>query len=194
MFTKPKYRSLWFPDSLWDLLALPSDLVFLTMVSSSLRTIICCATVITMCFPVLSFVQFDRRKRLEYRYDRFQRTSLFSPLCGLHSPPRDKVSKMFYHAYDAYLDHAFPYDELRPLTCDGVDTWGRWASLNLRRGHFWNRMYRWSSVFLARFPPEGTFSKIPALKFASWVFHRESSGVLGCFQGVCRRLTLRLLD
>uniref|UniRef100_A0A8C7DCU8 alpha-1,2-Mannosidase n=1 Tax=Oncorhynchus kisutch TaxID=8019 RepID=A0A8C7DCU8_ONCKI len=31
---------------------------------------------------------------------------------------------MFYHAYNSYLDHAYPYDELRPLTCDGQDTWG----------------------------------------------------------------------
>lgn len=34
---------------------------------------------------------------------------------------------MFYHAYDSYLHNAFPYDELRPLTCNGVDTWGRLA-------------------------------------------------------------------
>lgn len=34
---------------------------------------------------------------------------------------------MFYHAYSSYLDNAFPYDELRPLTCDGQDTWGRWG-------------------------------------------------------------------
>lgn len=33
---------------------------------------------------------------------------------------------MFYHAYNSYLDNAFPYDELRPLTCDGQDTWGRY--------------------------------------------------------------------
>lgn len=32
---------------------------------------------------------------------------------------------MFYHAYEHYLESAFPYDELRPLTCDGHDTWGR---------------------------------------------------------------------
>lgn len=32
---------------------------------------------------------------------------------------------MFNHAYSGYLNYAYPYDELRPLTCDGVDTWGR---------------------------------------------------------------------
>ncbi|MEE6511785.1 hypothetical protein FKM82_018553 [Ascaphus truei] len=38
---------------------------------------------------------------------------------------RERVKNMFYHAYNNYLDNAFPYDELRPLTCDGQDTWGR---------------------------------------------------------------------
>ena len=33
---------------------------------------------------------------------------------------------MFQHAYNGYLEHAYPYDELRPLTCDGHDTWGRY--------------------------------------------------------------------
>lgn len=26
---------------------------------------------------------------------------------------------MFYFAYDSYLDHAFPYDELKPISCTG---------------------------------------------------------------------------
>ncbi|KAL8614190.1 ER degradation-enhancing alpha-mannosidase-like protein 2 [Nucella lapillus] len=34
---------------------------------------------------------------------------------------------MFYHAYDGYIQHAYPYDELRPLTCDGHDTWGSYS-------------------------------------------------------------------
>ncbi|OQV19330.1 ER degradation-enhancing alpha-mannosidase-like protein 2 [Hypsibius exemplaris] len=40
---------------------------------------------------------------------------------------RERVQKMFYHAYDSYLLNAFPFDELRPLTCDGVDTWGSYS-------------------------------------------------------------------
>ncbi|XP_006258439.1 ER degradation-enhancing alpha-mannosidase-like protein 2 isoform X1 [Alligator mississippiensis] len=40
---------------------------------------------------------------------------------------RERVRAMFYHAYDNYLAHAFPYDELRPLTCDGQDTWGSFS-------------------------------------------------------------------
>ena len=27
----------------------------------------------------------------------------------------------------SYLEHAYPYDELRPLSCDGVDTWGSYS-------------------------------------------------------------------
>ncbi|XP_053309784.1 ER degradation-enhancing alpha-mannosidase-like protein 2 [Spea bombifrons] len=40
---------------------------------------------------------------------------------------RDRVKSMFYHAYNNYLENAFPYDELRPLTCDGQDTWGSFS-------------------------------------------------------------------
>ncbi|XP_050672302.1 ER degradation-enhancing alpha-mannosidase-like protein 2 isoform X2 [Leptidea sinapis] len=34
---------------------------------------------------------------------------------------------MFQHAYDSYLKYAYPYDELRPLSCDGMDTWGSYS-------------------------------------------------------------------
>ena len=40
---------------------------------------------------------------------------------------REEVRGMFQHAYNSYLEHAFPYDELRPLSCDGVDTWGSYS-------------------------------------------------------------------
>jgi hypothetical protein len=40
---------------------------------------------------------------------------------------REEVRAMFQHSYDSYLSHAYPYDELRPLTCDGVDTWGSYS-------------------------------------------------------------------
>nr|AJA37857.1 EDEM-like protein 2 [Littorina littorea] len=40
---------------------------------------------------------------------------------------RNVVKNMFYHAYDGYVNHAYPYDELRPLTCDGHDTWGSYS-------------------------------------------------------------------
>lgn len=40
---------------------------------------------------------------------------------------KGEVSKMFHRAYQGYLDHAYPYDELRPLTCSGMDTWGSYS-------------------------------------------------------------------
>ncbi|XP_034118769.1 ER degradation-enhancing alpha-mannosidase-like protein 2 [Drosophila albomicans] len=40
---------------------------------------------------------------------------------------REDVRRMFQHAYDGYLQHAGNYDELRPLTCDGHDTWGSYS-------------------------------------------------------------------
>ncbi|KAI5723370.1 hypothetical protein M8J76_005139 [Diaphorina citri] len=40
---------------------------------------------------------------------------------------RDQVKDVFYHAYNGYLNCAFPYDELRPLSCDGIDTWGSYS-------------------------------------------------------------------
>ncbi|XP_063823250.1 ER degradation-enhancing alpha-mannosidase-like protein 2 [Ostrinia nubilalis] len=40
---------------------------------------------------------------------------------------REEVREMFQHAYDSYLRYAYPYDELRPLSCDGVDTWGSYS-------------------------------------------------------------------
>ena len=42
-------------------------------------------------------------------------------------PVRNEASMMFHHAYDSYLRHAYPYDELRPLSCSGVDTWGSYS-------------------------------------------------------------------
>ncbi|KAL3984861.1 Glycosyl hydrolase 47 family protein [Acanthocheilonema viteae] len=40
---------------------------------------------------------------------------------------RDKVKAMFYHAYNSYLLYAYPLDELKPVSCSGVDTWGSFS-------------------------------------------------------------------
>ncbi|CAM8927090.1 unnamed protein product [Rhodiola kirilowii] len=40
---------------------------------------------------------------------------------------KDEVRGMFYHAFDGYMEHAFPRDELRPLSCGGEDTIGNYA-------------------------------------------------------------------
>jgi mannosidase alpha-like ER degradation enhancer 2 len=34
---------------------------------------------------------------------------------------------MFYHAYNSYINNAYPYDELKPITCSGFDTWGSYS-------------------------------------------------------------------
>ena len=43
---------------------------------------------------------------------------------------RNRIKDMFYHAYDSYIRNAYPYDELRPITCTGFDTWGRLGIFN----------------------------------------------------------------
>ncbi|XP_050217019.1 alpha-mannosidase I MNS4 [Mercurialis annua] len=40
---------------------------------------------------------------------------------------RDEVGEMFYHAFNGYMDNAFPLDELRPLSCQGEDSLGGYA-------------------------------------------------------------------
>jgi len=40
---------------------------------------------------------------------------------------REEVREMFSHSYESYLNNAYPYDELRPLSCDGLDTWGSYS-------------------------------------------------------------------
>lgn len=42
----------------------------------------------------------------------------------LMCPFREKVKQMFYHAYDSYVANAFAFDELKPITCEGMNTWG----------------------------------------------------------------------
>ena len=34
----------------------------------------------------------------------------------------DEVKRVFYHAYDSYMAHAFPMDELAPLSCKGIQS------------------------------------------------------------------------
>uniref|UniRef100_A0AAF5CYQ6 alpha-1,2-Mannosidase n=2 Tax=Strongyloides stercoralis TaxID=6248 RepID=A0AAF5CYQ6_STRER len=40
---------------------------------------------------------------------------------------REKVRRMFYHAYNGYLENGFPLDELKPISCKGIDTWGSFS-------------------------------------------------------------------
>lgn len=34
---------------------------------------------------------------------------------------------MFYFAYNNYINNAYPYDELKPISCSGFDTWGSYS-------------------------------------------------------------------
>lgn len=40
---------------------------------------------------------------------------------------REKVRELFTHAYDNYMEHAFPQDVVLPLSCRGADEWGGMA-------------------------------------------------------------------
>ena len=44
---------------------------------------------------------------------------------------RRKTKAMFTHAYDAYMTHSFPHDELTPLSCGGDDSFYGGLSLTL---------------------------------------------------------------
>lgn len=44
---------------------------------------------------------------------------------------KNKVKKMFYHAYNNYMAHAFPHDELKPLTRTFTDSLSELGNLKL---------------------------------------------------------------
>ncbi|KAL9664541.1 hypothetical protein QQ045_019945 [Rhodiola kirilowii] len=44
---------------------------------------------------------------------------------------KEKVRKMFYHAYDNYMAHAFPHDELKPLSKGFTDSLSELGNLRL---------------------------------------------------------------
>ncbi|KAH8245181.1 hypothetical protein KR032_005956 [Drosophila birchii] len=69
---------------------------------------------------------FTKARKLELRWVV---TGLVLPpaLISVYIPGREDVRRMFQHAYEGYLRHASNYDELRPLTCDGHDTWGSYS-------------------------------------------------------------------
>ncbi|CAK9298912.1 unnamed protein product [Gordionus sp. m RMFG-2023] len=40
---------------------------------------------------------------------------------------KGKVKQMFIHAYDSYMKYAYPLDELKPISCSGMNTWGNFS-------------------------------------------------------------------
>ena len=54
-------------------------------------------------------------------------TTCHHATCHTMSLSRNKVKDMFDHGYSGYMRHAFPHDELQPLTCQGMETWGSYS-------------------------------------------------------------------
>jgi len=65
---------------------------------------------------------------LGYAFGRF--IGSFSVPSGTTSAA-EEVRRMFIHAYDAYMQDAFPYDDLRPLSRDGSLNFAEVGNLNL---------------------------------------------------------------
>ncbi|KAL6068821.1 ER degradation-enhancing alpha-mannosidase-like protein 2 [Balamuthia mandrillaris] len=42
--------------------------------------------------------------------------------------PREQVKEMFLHAYSSYMRNAFPMDELLPLNCSGINSYGNYST------------------------------------------------------------------
>jgi len=40
---------------------------------------------------------------------------------------RERVYEMFHFSYDNYIKHAYPEDELKPISCSGQNTWGNFS-------------------------------------------------------------------
>lgn len=58
---------------------------------------------------------------------------------------------MFYHAFDGYMEHAFPLDELRPLSCEGEDSLGGYALTLVRESFHFPKFYL--HIYLPKFLP-----------------------------------------
>lgn len=64
-----------------------------------------------------------------YSVERATSASRFSDAKRLRMV--EKVRTMFYHAYENYMAHAFPHDELKPLTKSFTDSLGELGNLKL---------------------------------------------------------------
>lgn len=54
---------------------------------------------------------------------------------------------MFYHAFDGYMEHAFPLDELRPLSCGGEDSLGGYALTLVRQKSLLSNLTLYKSLY-----------------------------------------------
>jgi len=53
--------------------------------------------------------------------------SIYTPTDDQKDRLKQDVKDMFYHSYNGYLNHAFPMDELKPISCSGSNTFGEYA-------------------------------------------------------------------
>lgn len=65
----------------------------------------------------------SRKQRLQYKYFGILDFKISIDFCIA----REKIGSMFYHAYDSYLKYATDYDELMPISCSGMNTWGTFS-------------------------------------------------------------------
>jgi mannosidase alpha-like ER degradation enhancer 2 len=79
-----------------------------------MRVLLLVALVLALCAApaAAAYSKLGRGKR----YDRAERLRL-----------RGEVEALFYHGYNNYMEHAFPLDELKPLSCSGSNVFGGYA-------------------------------------------------------------------
>ena len=68
------------------------------------------------------------RRAISLRASDFDTTAPFTP--AMRRGARATVLEMFHHGYDNYVEHAFPHDELRPMTATHTDSLGELGNLN----------------------------------------------------------------
>ena len=68
------------------------------------------------------------RRAISLRASDFDTTAPFTP--AMRRGAGATVLEMFHHGYDNYVEHAFPHDELRPMTATHTDSLGELGNLN----------------------------------------------------------------
>ena len=70
---------------------------------------------------------FNKNDLEYYKYIKISFVRVVFFFLNINFKFRNRVEKMFYHAYDNYIYNAYPYDELQPISCKGFDTWGSYS-------------------------------------------------------------------
>lgn len=93
----------------------------------------------------------------------------FSFLCLTWKSSCIQVTQMFYHGFDNYMEHAFPLDELKPLSCTGEDSLG---------GYTLTLVSMCFDVFILCFDWD-LFSRIDELLLEVFLFYRLAAFQFG---------------